>query len=358
MSQEKDIQQSEQLLDDVKLDDKVEVSEDTLDENAVGNPVKGKPTDAKFGQGSDFEVDKAKNFSTTSQAPVPKTKSGIISAAVDKLSGMKKEDLQAVYSKLFTEEAEEVVVVEEKKEAVISEEQVQEDLKALVESDANLSEEFKEKASTLFEAAISARLAEEKVKLEEKYISELSEEVEGIRSELVEKIDGYLNYVVEQWMEENELAVEQGIRTEIAESFMTQLQQVFVEHYIEVPEGKEDLIDDLSGKVDELEEQLTSATEKSVKLAEELETLKRVQIIAEASEGMVATEAEKLKSLVEGIDYDDAETFAKKVSIVKEAHFSKVTTQSEVQEDSSLTEETTTSPRMSAYMAAISRSQK
>lgn len=358
MSQEKDIQQSEQLLDDVKLDEKVEVSEDNLDE-AQAPGMKGDAKSATFGQGSDFEDDKAKNLATTSQAPVPKTKSGIISAAVDKLSGMKKEDLQAVYSKLFTEEAEEVIVVEEKKEAVISEEQVKADLEALVSSDSNLSEEFKEKASTLFEAAISARLAEEKVKLEEKYISELSEEVEGIRTELVEKIDGYLNYVVEQWMEENELAVEQGIRTEIAESFMTQLQQVFVEHYIEVPEGKEDLIDDLSGKVDELEEQLTTTTAKSVKLAEELETLKRAQIIAEASEGMVTTEAEKLKSLVEGVDYDDAESFAKKVSIVKEAHFSKtVTTQSEVQEDSSLTEETTTSPRMSAYMAAISRSQK
>ena len=360
MSQEKDIQQSEQLLDDVKLDDKVEVSEDTLDE-AQAPTAKGDAKAAKFGQGADFEDDKAKNLATTSQAPVPKTKSGIISAAVDKLSGMKKEDLQAIYSKLFTEEAEEVVVVEEKQEAVISEEQVKADLEALVSSDANLSEEFKEKASTLFEAAISARLSEEKVKLEEKYISDLAEEVESIRSELVEKIDGYLNYVVEQWMEENELAVEQGIRTEIAESFMSQLQQVFVEHYIEVPEGKEDLLDDLAVQVTELEEQLTTATEKSVKLAEELEVLKRAQIIAEASEGLVATEAEKLNSLVEGIDYNDAEDFAKKVSIVKEAHFSKGTTTAaaeEVQEDSSLTEETTTSPRMSAYMAAISRTVK
>ena len=161
-------------------------------------------------------------------------------------------------------------------------------------------------------------------------------------------------------MEENELAVEQGIRTEIAESFMSQLQQVFVEHYIEVPEGKEDLIDDLASQVNELEEQLSSTTEKSVKLAEELEALKRAQIIGEASEGLVATEAEKLKSLVEGIDYDDAETFAKKVSIIKEAHFTKSTTtsQEEIHEDSSLTEETTTSPRMSAYMAAISRTKK
>lgn len=353
------MQQSEQLLDDVELDESVEVSEDNLDE-AQAPAMKGDAKSATFGQGTEFEDDKPKKLATTSQAPVPKTKSGIISAAVDKLSGMKKEDLQVIYSQLFAEEAE-VVVVEEKAEAVISEEQVQEDLKALVESDANLSEEFKQKASTLFEAAISARLHEEKVKLEERYISELTEEVESIRSELVEKIDGYLNYVVEQWMEENELAVEQGIRTEIAESFMAQLQQVFVEHYIEVPEGKEDLIDDLASQVNELEEQLSSTTEKSVKLAEELEELKRVQIIGEASEGLVATEAEKLKSLVEGIDYDDAETFAKKVSIIKEAHFTKsaVTTQEEThEEDSSLTEVTTTSPRMSAYMAAISRTKK
>ena len=357
MSQKEDIKQDE-LLDDVKLDETVEVSEDKLDE-AQAPTAKGSATDAKFGQGTDFEDDKAKNLATTSQAPVPKTKSGIIKAAVDKLSTLKKEDLQAVYAKLFNEEAEEVVE-EEIKEAVISEEQVKADLEALVGSDANLSEEFKEKASTLFEAALSARLQEEKQKLDEKYISDLAEEVEGIRSELVEKIDGYLNYVVEQWMEENELAVEHGLRAEIAESFMTQLQQVFVEHYIEVPEGKEDLIDDLAAKVDELEEQLQSSTEKSVKLAEEVEALQRAEIIREASEDLAATEADKLKSLVESIDAEDAEDFAKKVAIVKEAHFKKESTVSETQEqhDSSLTEETTTSPRMAAYMAAISRTKK
>ena len=355
MSQEKDIQQSEQLLDDVQLD-KVEVSEETLDE-AQAPSTKGDAKNAKFGQGTDFEDDKKKNLATTSKAAEPKTKSGIISAAVDKLSGMKKEDLQVIYAKLFNEEAEEVV---EEKVTAISEEQVQEDLKALVESDANLSEDFKGKVATLFEAAMSARLSEEKLKLEEKYISELAEEVEGIRSELVEKIDGYLNYVVEQWMEQNELAVEQGIRTEIAESFMSQLQQVFVEHYVAVPEGKEDLIDDLAEQVNELEAQLTASTEKSVKMAEELETLKRAQIVAEASEGLVATEADKLKSLVEGIDAEDAEDFAKKVAIVKEAHFKKESTISEdtQHDDSSLTEETTTSPRMAAYLSAISRTKK
>jgi len=357
MSIEKD-KQEQQLLDDVTTD-QVEVSEETLDE-AQAPGMKGDAKSATFGQGSDFKDDKKQDLATTSKAAEPKTKSGIISATVDKLSSMKKEDLQAIYNKLFNEEAEEVVVEEEA--TIISEEQVKEDLKALVDSDANLSEDFKGKVATLFEAALSARLSEEKLKLEEKYISELAEEVEGVRSELVEKIDGYLNYVVEQWMEENELAVDAGLRTEIAESFMTQLQQVFVEHYIEVPEGKEDLIDDLAEQVEELEGKLGEVTEKSVKMAEELESLKRAQIVAEASEGLVATEAEKLKSLVEGIDAEDAEDFAKKVAIVKEAHFKKESVVTESQEshneDSSLTEETTTSPRMAAYLSAISRTTK
>lgn len=345
-----------QLQNDVELDDKVEVSEDTVDEATIA--AKGDAKSANFGQGSDFEDDKKKSLATTSKMPVPKTKSGIISAAVDKLSGMKKEDLQVVFSKLFNEESEEVAQIVEEEVTVVSEEQVQEDLKALVESDSNLSEEFKEKATVLFNSALTARLAEEVQKLEEKKISELAEEVESIRSELVEKIDGYLNYVVEQWMEENELAVETGLRAEIAESFMTQLQQVFVEHYIEVPEGKADLIDDLAEQVEELETKLQESTEKSVKLAEELETLQRAEIIAEATTDLAATEVEKLESLVEGVDYDDAESFAKKVSIIKEAHFKKTSVESIQEEISEDASEQSVSPRMAAYVSAISRTLK
>ena len=345
----------EQLHDDEKLDI-VEVSEDTVDEATLA--AKGDAKSAKFGQGSDFEDDKPKKLATTSQQPVPKTKSGIISAAVDKLSGMKKEDLEVAFSKLFNEDAEEVVVVEE--QPVISEEQIKQDLNALIESDANLSEEFKEKASALFESAISARLVEEKAKLQEKYLSELSEEVEGIRSELVEKIDGYLNYVVEQWMAENELAIDTGLRSEIAESFMTQLQQVFAEHYIEVPESKIDLVDSLAEQVEELETKLQESTEKTVKLAEELEVLQRAEIISEAASDLATTEADKLMSLVEGVDYDDAESFAKKVQIIKEAHFKKSAVGSIQEEITEDTQEQTqsVSPRMAAYVSAISRTLK
>jgi hypothetical protein len=358
MSQ-KDLNQ-DQLDEQLSDEQLVEVSEEqTLAEGDAAASIdpKGDAKSANFGQGADFQDDKKKTLAdlgATKTAEAPKTKSGIIAAAVEKLSSLKKEDLQAVYAQLFTEEQ----ATEEVKEAAVAID-VSEDLKALVDSDANLSEEFKEKSAILFEAALTSRVAVEKDKLEEQYQSKLDEEVESIRSELVEKIDGYLNYVVEQWMEENELAIETGLRAEIAESFIDSLKQVFVEHYVEVPEGKADLVDGLAEQVEELETQLQAATEKSVKLAESVETLTREKIVTEATEGMIATDAEKLKSLVEGIDFEDQEGFAKKVSIIKEAHFTKAATSSTIVEEAEeQTEQQTASPRMAAYLSAISRTTK
>jgi len=345
-------------LDDVKLSDEqlVEVSEELAEDAAATIDSKGDAKSAKFGQGADFQDDKAKTLAdlgATKTAEAPKTKSGIIAATVEKLSSLKKEDLQVIYGKLFSEES-----TEEVKEAVV-EIDVTEELKALTEADANLSEEFKEKSAVLFQAALTSRVAVEKNKLEEQYQSNLDEAVEGIRSELVEKIDGYLNYVVEQWMEENELAVETGLRAEIAESFIDSLKTVFVEHYIDVPEGKVDLVDGLAEQVEELEGQLQAHTEKAVALAQKVEELSREKIVREATEGMIATDAEKLKSLVEGIDFDDAESFTKKVVIVKEAHF-KGTAPTTISEetDEQPAEQTTASPRMAAYLSAISRTTK
>ena len=348
---------------DEKLSDvtSVEVSEETLAEGDAAASIapKGDAKSADFGQGADFQDDKKKTLAdlgATKTAEAPKTKAGIIANTVEKLSSMKKEDLQAIYDELFNEEK-----VEEEKDPAVAID-VTEDLAALVAADANLSEEFKEKSAILFEAALTSRVAVEKEKLEEQYQSKLEEEVDGIRSELVEKIDGYLNYVVEQWMEENEVAVESGLRAEIAESFIDSLKQVFVEHYVEVPEGKADLVDGLASQVEELEEQLQAVTEKSVTLAESVETLTREKIVSEATDGMIATDAEKLKSLVEGIDYDDAEGFAKKVSIIKESHFATkkpaAPSITEEADDGQQTEQQTTSPRMAAYLSAISRTTK
>lgn len=339
---------NEQLRDETL--ESVEVSEDTVAE-ATAPEAKG-TAGAKFGQGADFKDDKKQDFASgVSQMEAPKTKAGVIAAAVDKLSKYSKmEDLQHAYARLVNEES---------KVEVKEEYDVETDLAALIESDSNLSEEFKEKSKVIFEAALNSRVKEEASKLEEQFQNNLTEKVEEIRTDLIEKINGYLDYVVEQWMEENELAVETGIRSEIAESFIASLKQVFVEHYVEVPETKVDLVDQLAKQAEELESQLMASTEQSVKLAEEVENLTREKIVREATEGMVATDAGKLTSLIEGVDYEDAESFAKKVSIIKEAHFKKDVKETTVTEEiEEPTEQTSTSPRMAAYAAAISRTAK
>jgi len=206
------------------------------------------------------------------------------------------------------------------------------DLDALVESEATLSEGFKEKAAVIFEAAIKSKLSEEVDRLEAEYQAELQEEITRTKEDLVEKVDSYLNYVVEQWMEENKLAIQSGLRTEIAENFMGSLKDLFVESYIEVPESKVDLVDELATANEELEEQANAAQAKAMELAEQLEGYKRAAIIAEASKGLADTQAEKLAKLCEDVDFGNEETFASKVATIKESYFSKKSTQTVTEE--------------------------
>jgi len=206
------------------------------------------------------------------------------------------------------------------------------DLDALVESEATLSEGFKEKAAVIFEAAIKSKLSEEVDRLEAEYQAELQEEITRTKEDLVEKVDSYLNYVVEQWMEDNKLAIQSGLRTEIAENFMGSLKDLFVESYIEVPESKVDLVDELATANEELEEQANAAQAKAMELAEQLEGYKRAAIIAEASKGLADTQAEKLAKLCEDVDFGNEETFASKVATIKESYFSKKSTQTVTEE--------------------------
>jgi hypothetical protein len=235
-----------------------------------------------------------------------------------------------------------------------------EDLNALVNEEATLSEDFKAKAEVIFEAAIKSKLAEEIDRLEEKYNEELAEEVESTKSELVEKVDSYLNYVVENWMEENKLAVQSGLRTEIAEKFMNNLKDLFTESYIEVPESKVDLVDELAENVEELETALNETTAKNISMQEELEVLKREAIIREYSSDLAETQVEKLKDLVEDIDFDDAETFAQKVATVKESYFTKKVTESAdiVEEDDAGEAVVEASGAMAQYLTAIQKTNK
>jgi hypothetical protein len=233
-----------------------------------------------------------------------------------------------------------------------------EDLNALVESEATLSEEFKAKTAIIFEAAVKAKLTEEIDRLEEEYATQLAEEVSSIKTELVEKVDSYLNYVVEQWMEDNKLAIQSGLRAEIAETFMAKLKDLFVESYVEVPESKVDLVDELANANEELEEKFNESVATILALNEELEGLKRDAIIREASAGLAETQIAKLKSLVESIDFEDEETFASKVKTIKESYFKKKTAESTITEETEEETQQEVSSVMAQYLAAIRKSSK
>lgn len=209
-----------------------------------------------------------------------------------------------------------------------------EDLNALVESEATLSDEFKAKTAVIFEAAVKSKLAEEINRLETEYQTQLDEEIQATKEDLVEKVDSYLNYVVENWMKENELAIQSGLRAEIAEGFMEKLKDVFTESYVEVPESKIDLVDELAAANDELEEQVNEATAKALKLTEELEGYKREAIIREASRDLADTQVEKLTKLAESIDFESEEDFAAKVATLKESYFKAKPAASPISEDS------------------------
>ena len=298
----------------------------------------------------------------TKQDPMPKTKAALMAAMSSKLMAMNKQQLQAVYGGMKEDYDEETAEGEAIAEAPELDYQVDfsEDLNALVESEATLSDEFKAKAETIFEAAIKSKLSEEIDRLEEKYNEELAEEVESTKADLVEKVDTYLNYVVENWMEENKLAVQSGLRTEIAENFMSSLKDLFEESYIEVPEAKVDLVDEMADQVSELEESLNDTTAKNIEMMGELEELKREKVIREASEGLAETQVEKLKSLVNDIDFDSEETFAEKVETVKESYFTKkVTETASVEEDVSDDEGVqVASGSMAQYLTAIQKTNK
>jgi len=302
---------------------------------------------------------KGDNTKKDPMAKAPSTKAGMINAAYMKMSKMKKEDLASMYGKIMAEsfEDEDDQVVEAPAE-LNYEADFSDDLNAIMANEATLSEEFKEKTAIIFEAAIKSKLAEEIDRLEEKYNEELEAEISSTKSDLVEKVDSYLNYVVENWMEENKLAIQTGLRTEIAEEFMGKLKDLFTESYIEVPEGKVDLVDELAETVEELEEKLNVQTGQAIAMAEELEGYKRDAIIREASSDLAETQVEKLKSLVEDIDFDDAETFAKKVATVKESYFNKAKVESadfDTEDESDDIVETSGS--MAQYLAALKKTQ-
>jgi hypothetical protein len=284
---------------------------------------------------------------TTKQSP-PKTKAGMINAVMAKMQNMSKAKLQASYGGYMSDDVNAESFEGEAVAEDAAEYDFSGDLNALVESEATLSDGFKDKAATIFEAAVKSKLSEEISRIEESYSVELAEEIASTKSDLVEKIDSYLNYVVENWMKENQIAIQSGLRAEIAENFMNGLKDLFVESYVDVPEAKEDLVDDLAEQVEELETALNSQTAKNIEMTEELELFQRYEVIREHAHGLAETEVEKLAKLAEDLDYIDEETFSAKVKTIKDSYFTKEAKPLEVGAD--LVEETTADAEVTSSM--------
>ena len=259
------------------------------------------------------------------------------------------------------------VIVEAPEVAEVEEESIDErvaamdlsdDVSALTETDG-LEEEFKKKAATIFEAAIRMKLKEEMTHLEEKNEAKLAQQIEEAQENMAEKVDDYLNYVVEEWMRQNELAMEHKLKAEIAEGFMTGLKGLFEQHNISVPEEQFDMLDAASEKVAELEDKLNESLEKNIELSKENADLSRTDILLDVASDLADTEVEKFAGLTESIEYTSAEDFREKVETIKEGYFpkAKATTTSDdtaapVTEG---TEEVDLSDSMAVYMSAISR---
>ena len=343
---------------------------------------KGKDDDDEDDDEDDDDDDEEEDESVKKEEiKVPPTKAGMIKALFDKVNGMKKEEVSTKWKELMDvaeaslsvddlggEEPETATPVgdtgkigKKKKKIKISvpEINVKEDIDALVEGE-ELSDEFKTKASTIFEAAVHQKVMEIATKkiddLEKEYQSNLQEEIVSFRDELADKVDGYLNFVVEEWMKENELALDSSLKSELTEEFMTGLKDLFTEHYIEVPDEKVDIVESLYDKVEELEEKLNSQIDDNVQVTSELNEYRKNKILEEVCEDLADTQSEKMKSLVEGVSYeDDADDFENKIKTIRESYFPNQTKQDVNVEQESDVSEAEETPKMSNIMEAYSK---
>mgnify|MGYP003653468910 FL=1 len=299
------------------------------------------------------------------------TKAEVARAVVESLKTMDEDKVGEILESMSEEVSEEVIeedaVAEEVSadvESSLVEIEIDDDLSAISEA-LDLSEENAEKAKTIFKAAVQSKVQEVKEELDAKYQEELKTTVDAVKGDLTEAVDKYLTYCAEEWTKENELAIERGLRSEMTENFIDGLKTLFVEHYVDVPEDKYDVIDELANRLEEMEAKLDGEVSQNMAIVEELDTLKRGNVVSEASSDLTDTQKEKLSSLAEGVDYKDEADFQEKIAEIKSAYFpaegEKVVTETLVVEGDNEFEveqtEKSVDPTMAKYSSAITKLQ-
>jgi small-conductance mechanosensitive channel len=284
----------------------------------------------------------------------------MIKAMTSMMKKMNGEQLAAAYDKMEKmngndDEDDKEEVDESTIEDRLASVDVSDDVNALT-SNEELSEEFKNKAKTVFEAAIKSKLRSEIVRMEEEKSKSITEEVENVKVELTEKVDNYMNYVVEEWMKENEIALERGLKGEISEDFISGLKALFEEHYIDVPDEKYDILESQAQKIEELEGKLNDTIGKLTEKKQSEDSLVRESVIKEVSSDLAETQTEKFASLVEDVEFTDKDSFTEKLNTLKENYFPKSTPSQITEENEVETQEIDISDAMAAYTSAIKRS--
>ena len=304
---------------------------------------------------------------------VPETKQEMIRHIFETLKGTDQDKLSGAYAKLMDtllgessgdDEEDLVAPVITQRDPITAEDlDISEDLVAIFGEDSeDLSEEFKTQVKTVFEAAVVSKINSELDIIEETFNARLNEATQEINESLTDKVDNYLSYVVEQWVSDNELAIEHGIKTEVTEEFIGGLKQLFEDHYIDIPEERVDVVDSLADRVDELEGKLNEAIEANISLSSVVQTYEKDDVILEVSEGLTVMEAEKLKGLSEGIIFEDVDQYKDALNVVKESYFSgRAASKSVVIDEAAeileegLLEEAPASPQMAAYVDVMNR---
>ena len=296
------------------------------------------------------------------------SKMEMIKAMKDMETEMKEMDkkmVSAMYSKMKEMMAKEMSHEESEKEALkkeaveqrIKEINVQEHVDALMSGEGDLSDDFKKKAATVFESAVKSKVRDEVTRLQENYDSELEEATKSVKSDLTEKVDTYLNYVVEEWMKENELAVERGLKGEIAEDFIAGLKQLFEDHYVDIPDEKYDVLQAQSDKIAELEEKVNKTLEESINFKKSNDELTRNKVISESTSDLADTEIEKFKELTQDVEFEGEDNFKEKLNTIKESYFPKVSKEASETIDNVETgpaQDIDLTDSMAAYTKAIS----
>lgn len=257
-----------------------------------------------------------------------------------------------VHQEEYDPEEEEVEDLEDGEDEDL-EEDFAADLASLFDGNENLTEDFRNKASSLFEAMVVARVSNEVSLIEDRLVGEAAELMEEYKSELVEKVDSYLGYVIENWIQENQLAVENGLRTDIAEDFIEGLKTLFAEHYVEVPEDKYDVLGEMQSQIEEISSKLDEAIAANVELHDANLQLNKESVLSVVAEGLAKTDAEKFKSLVADVEFENAEIFEEKLNVIKENYFPKTKTLSEEKFDDGVENDFSESSTVSQYIKAL-----